>query len=184
MSEKYKISDQDRLHFITFAVIHWIDVFNRKEYRDIIIDSLKFCQKEKGLVVSGWCLMSNHIHLIVGREKDHNIEHIIRDFKKYTSVHICRAIESKTGERRSQWMLDLFRKAAVESKKHQKYMFWQNQYHPIELDTNEMLDQKLEYVHNNPVKAGIVERPEDYPYSSARDYYTDQKGQIDIRFIE
>ncbi|MEQ9415414.1 MAG: transposase [Cyclobacteriaceae bacterium] len=184
MSEKYKVSDQDRLYFITFAVVHWVDVFSRQLYRDIIVDSIKFCQKEKGLVVSCWCLMSNHIHLIIGRNGEYSIESIVRDLKKYTSVHICKAIESNFRETRRDWMLDLFRKAALESSKHQKYKFWQNQYHPIELDTNEMLDQKLEYVHDNPVRAGIVDRQEDYVYSSARDYCTKEKGLIDIRFIE
>lgn len=184
MSEKYKISNQDKLHFITFAVVYWVDVFTRQQYREIVIDSLKFCQKEKGLVVSAWCLMSNHIHLIIGTKGDNNIEDIVRDFKKFTSVHICRAIEDNYRESRRQWMLDLFRKAAHESGKHQKYQFWQNQYHPIILDTNEVLDQKLEYVHDNPVRAGIVDTPEEYLYSSARDYYTNKKGLIELQFIE
>jgi len=66
MSEKYKIRDQDRLYFVTFAVVDWVDVFTRREYKDVIVESLKFCQKEKSLIINGWCLMSNHIHLIVG----------------------------------------------------------------------------------------------------------------------
>ncbi len=184
MSERYKVSDQDKLHFITFVVVYWIDVFTRLDYRNILIDSLKFCQKEKGLEIYAWCIMSNHIHLIVGREKDNNIGNIIRDFKKYTSVQICRAIDGNVKESRKSWMLELFRKAAIESNKHMKYMFWQNEYHPIELNTNKMMDQKLDYIHDNPVKAGIVERAEDYMYSSAKDYIKNEKGLIDIKFIE
>lgn len=183
MSEKYKIRDQDRIYFITFAVIYWIDVFTKSKYRKIVIESLKHCQKEKGLSIHAWCIMSNHLHLVVGRKKDIKIEDIIRDFKKYTSVRICRSIEANENERRRSWMLDLFSKAASESGKHVKYVFWQNQYHPIELDTNELMDQKLEYVHNNPVKAEIVDKAEEYLFSSARDYYKNEKGPIEIDFI-
>ncbi len=182
MSEKYKVRDQDRPYFITFAVVEWVDVFTRQQYKDLIIDSLKFCQKEKGLILYAWCLMTNHIHLIVGRKGEDNIECIIRDFKKYTSVHICRAIESNVSESRKFWMLNLFQQAALVSKKHQKYKFWQNEYHPVELFSNEVMDQKLEYVHNNPVKEGIVEKPEDYLYSSARDY-CGLKGLLEIEFM-
>ena len=92
MSGKYKIRDQSRLYFVTFAVIEWIDVFTRQEYRDLLLDSLRYCQKEKGLEIYAWCIMSNHIHLIVGKEKESKIEEIVLDFKKFTSVKICRAI--------------------------------------------------------------------------------------------
>lgn len=184
MSEKYKIQDQSRLYFVTFAVVGWVDVFTRREYRDILIESLVYCQKEKGLEIYAWCIMSNHIHLIVGRSGEPKIEEIIIDFKKFTSVHVCRAIENNSKESRREWLLELFSSAALQSKKHVKYHFWQNEYHPIELNTNEMMDQRLNYVHNNPVEAGIVEKAEDYMYSSARDYTLDRKGLLDIKFIE
>ena len=183
MSEKYKIRDQNKLYFVTFAVVGWIDVFTRREYRDLVIESLKYCQKEKGLEIYAWCIMSNHIHLIVGREGELKIEEIIRDFKKFTSVHIARAIEANMSESRREWMLELFSRAASDSKKHVKYMFCQNEYHPIELSTNEMMDQRLDYIHNNPVEAGIVDKAEDYLYSSVRDY-TGIKGLLDVKFIE
>jgi putative transposase len=184
MSEKYKIRDQDRLYFVTFAVVRWIDVLTRREYKDLILESLKHCQKEKGLSIYAWCIMSNHIHMIVGREREEfKIEDIIRDFKKFTSVHLCRAIESNNTESRREWMLELFSRSGLESKKHVKYMFWQNEYHPVELSTNEMMDQRLDYIHNNPVEAGIVDKAEEYLYSSARDYFTNEKGLLDLKFI-
>ncbi|HOX81759.1 MAG TPA: transposase [Chryseolinea sp.] len=92
MSEKYKVRDQDKPYFITFAVESWVDVFTQQAYKDIILDSLRFCQKEKSLIVYAWCLMTNHIHLIVGRDGEETIDSIIRNFKKYTSVHIFKAI--------------------------------------------------------------------------------------------
>jgi putative transposase len=183
MSEKYKVRDQDRPYFITFAVTEWIDVFTRQQYKDIVLDSIRYCQREKGLVLYAWCLMTSHIHLIVGRKGEVKIEDIIRDFKKFTSVHVARAIENNPAESRKLWMISIFKTAASESKKHQKYKFWQNEYHPVELFSNEMMDQKLDYVHDNPVKEGIVEKPEDYLYSSARDY-AGMKGLLEIEFMD
>jgi putative transposase len=184
MSEKYKIRDQNKLYFVTFAVVGWIDVFTRREYRDLLLESLKHCQKQKGLEIYAWCMMSNHVHLIVGRHGELKIEEIIRDLKKFTSVQITKSIESNRGESRREWMLELFSRAATNSKKHIKYMFWQNEYHPIELSTNEMMDQRLDYIHNNPIESGIVEKAEEYIYSSARDYINNVEGLLVIKFIE
>jgi REP element-mobilizing transposase RayT len=183
MSEKYKVRDQERPYFITFAVEGWVDVFTRQSYKDIMLESIRYCQKEKGLILYAWCLMTNHIHMIVGRIGENKIEEIIRDFKKYTSVHICRAIEDNPTESRKEWMLNIFSSSAVKSEKHVKYKFWQNEYHPVELFYNEMMDQKLEYIHENPVKEGIVESPEEYLYSSARDY-AGRKGLLEIVFMD
>ena len=127
--------------------------------------------------------MTNHIHMIVGRSGDLKIEEIIRDFKKYTSVHMIRAIENNPLKSRKDWMLDIFNSAAEDSKKHVKYKFWQNEYHPVELFYNAMMKQKLDCIHENPVREGIVECPEEYLYSSARDY-CGKKGLMDIVFIE
>lgn len=179
MSEKYKIRDQEALYFITFAVIQWVDVFTRSEYKEIIVGSLKYCQKEKGLKIYSWCLMTNHIHMIVGSSGKNRIENIIRDFKKYSSVQVCEAIEMNKRESRKNWMLGIFREEAMASSKHQKYCFWQNSYHPIELNNKRIMDQKIDYIHDNPVVEEIVEQPEDYLYSSARDY-RGKKGLLDI----
>ena len=85
MSRKYKISDQQKLHFVTFTVIDWIDVFTRDEYRDIFVDSVKYCQANKGLEVYAWCVMPSHVHLIVGTTGEFKLEDTIRDLKSYTS---------------------------------------------------------------------------------------------------
>lgn len=183
MSEKYKVRDQERPYFITFATLEWVDVFTRAQYKDIIVESLKHCQQQKGMVLYAWCLMTNHIHLIIGRNGEENIESIIRDFKKYTSVMVMRAIENNEAESRKQWMLRLFSGAALESKKHQKYKFWQDSYHPVELSTNFLMDQKLDYIHNNPVKDGVVDKPEEYCYSSARNY-CGLPGLLKVSFMD
>ncbi len=183
MSEKYKIRDQDGLYFVTFAVVEWIDVFTRSAYSDLLVESLVHCQREKGLEVYAWCIMPNHVHMIVGRNGEQRLEDIIRDFKKYTSVHIVRAIEQNSEESRKQWLLWMFRKLAEKSEKHQKYCFWQNEYHPIELSDNQMMQQKLDYIHENPVEAGYVLESEYWKYSSAVDY-AGGRGLLSIRLIE
>jgi putative transposase len=182
VSEKYKIRDQDKLYFVTFAVVQWIDVFTRMEYCDLAVNNLKYCQEKKGLEIYGWCIMTNHIHLIVGQEGGNKIQDILRDFKKYTAVQLARAIESSSLESRKEWMLWMFRKLAEHSGKHQKYCFWQNQYHPIELNSNLLMQQKLDYIHDNPIKVGFVTEPHHYRYSSAIDY-AGGKGMIEIKFI-
>lgn len=106
----YKIRNKAGIHFITFAVVEWIDVFTRKAYRDIVLESIRYCQKEKGLELYCWCLMSNHIHMIVSA-KENNISDVLRDFKKFTSKKLLSDIEANEKESRRIWMLELFAKA-------------------------------------------------------------------------
>jgi putative transposase len=183
MSEKYKVRDQEKIYFITFAVIHWVDVFTRREYKDLLVESLQYCQREKGLEIYAWCLMSNHIHLALGRQGRNKLSDIIRDLKKYSSVALVRAIAANGQESRKEWMLDIFKKAAENSSKHQQYQLWQNQYHPMELTSPNQQERCLPYIHNNPVKAGMVAEAEHYLYSSAIDY-AGGKGLLIIKFME
>ena len=179
MSRKYKIGEQDRIYFITITIVKWVNIFNNLECVQIVIDSLKFCQKEKGLVIHAWCLMPNHLHMIVGRSGIMNIEDIIRDLKKYTSVHLTKALKNQKMYKE----LSVFQLAAEESKKHQYYKVWQDGFHPVVLDSNKLIDQKLDYIHYNPVSAGITELPEEFVYSSAKDYYTEDSGMVEIEII-
>lgn len=105
MSEAgYKIRNQEAIHFITFAVVEWIDVFTRKDYRDVVLDSLRFCQAKKGLLLHCWCIMSDHLHLIVSA-KNKDLSNVLRDFKKYTSKQIIEAIKNNQHESRKDWIL-------------------------------------------------------------------------------
>ena len=165
----YKIRDFEGIHFVTFAVVGWIDVFTRRDYADIVIDSLQFCQQNKGLQLRVWCIMSNHVHLIASA-RDKNLSDILRDLKKHTSTKIIKAIAEHGGESRKEWMLPLFRQAGASNSRNTTNQFWQQDNHPIECYSQEFTKQKVDYVHDNPVSAGIVSRPEDYNYSSAIDY--------------
>lgn len=160
------------MYYVTFTVHQWADVFTRSIYTDIVIDSLRYCQKERGLKIYAWVIMSNHIHTII-RSETNNLSDIIRDFKKYTSSKIVRAIESNTKESRRNWLL----------KKEDKIWFWEEGYHGIEITSPDFFETKLNYIHLNPVRAKIVERAEDYYYSSCADYVGTKKGILDVEFI-
>jgi putative transposase len=96
MSRKYKFSDSDKLYFISYAVVYWIDVFVRKEYKDIVIASWQHCQQEKGLEIYGWCIMPSHVHMIIGSNKN-KLEEIVRDTKSYTSTQLKSVIKNHAG---------------------------------------------------------------------------------------
>ena len=179
----YKIRDQHAAHFITFAVVEWIDVFTRSAYADIVVESLHFCQQNKGLRVHAWCLMSNHIHLIISATPPASLSGLIRDFKKFTSSQVIHAIENNEKESRKNWMLWVFRKAGERNKRNDVYQFWQQDNHPIECSTPEMLKSRMRYLHENPLRAGMVRSEWNYVYSSANDYYNNGKGLIEIDFI-
>jgi putative transposase len=183
MSRKYKIRDQDKLYSVTFTVISWLDVFIRKEYRDIFLDSLKYCQQHKGLEVCAYCIMSSHIHLIIGRHGDPALEAIIRDLKKFTASAIIKAIKNNPAESRREFLLQQFEAAGGANSNNKRYQFWQQHNHPVELNTNEMIDQRLDYIHNNPVEAGIVLSAEHYLYSSAVNYAGLPEKLIDVILV-
>lgn len=183
MEGGYKIRNQAAIHFITFAVVEWVDVFSRKEYRDIVLESIRFCQAEKGLLLHSWCIMSNHLHLIVSA-KNANLSDILRDFKKYTSKQIIAAIAANPKESRKEWMLEIFKREGAKNSRNSEYQFWRQDNRPMELYSGPFIFQKMNYIHNNAVEAGIVERPEDYLYSSAKDYKLTKKcGLLDMVFL-
>jgi REP element-mobilizing transposase RayT len=168
MSTGYKISESEGLYYLTLQVVDWIDVFTRKEYKDILIDNLKYCQKHKGLVLFGYVIMSNHVHMLA-QSTIGDLSGWLRDFKSYTGKLIIDAIHDEK-ESRKEWLLKLFQNAAAKSSVNKNFKFWTHENHAEHIYSTKFMRQKLEYIHDNPVKAGIVEKPEDYLYSSARNY--------------
>ncbi|MDN5216021.1 transposase [Fulvivirgaceae bacterium BMA12] len=182
MSEKYKFHDPEGIYFVTTTVVHWIDLFSRPEYKHVLINSLKYCQEKKGLIIHAYCIMPSHIHMIISTNKD-PLSSIMRDFKKHTSRKIIKEI-GRINESRKEWLLRGFSKAGDRLKRISKYKVWQDGNHPIELESNRFLEEKIDYIHNNPVEAEIVDEPAFYWYSSARDYEGVKKGLLDVVFIE
>ena len=181
MSRKYRFGDQQHLHFVTFTTIHWIDVFIREEYREILVNSIKYCQNNKGLEVYGYCFMTSHIHMILGTSGTSLLEGVVRDMKSFTSTQMHRILENPIAhqESRKEWMLWMMKRAGTKNSNNNDFQFWQQHNHPIEIWSPEVFDQKLDYIHMNPVVSGFVENPEDWRYSSAVNY-SGRKGIIDI----
>lgn len=183
MPAGYKIYDSQALHFVTFSTVQWVDALSRPTYKDIVIDSLRYCIVNKGLILYTYVIMSNHVHLIISAKEGVQLSDILRDLKKFTSKHLIEAIENNPQESRRSWMLWLFRAAGQANTNNQNYQFWQQDNHPVQLSDNQMMEQRLYYIHENPVKAGLVLEPHHYVYSSAIDY-AGGKGLLDIVFIE
>lgn len=144
----------------------------------IVVDSMNYCIEKKGLEVYVWCLMPSHLHMIAsvvsGNEQD--ISEVMRDFKRHTSTALLRGIETEFESRRI-WLKSHFTLATGE------HQVWQEGMRPIELYTGKFTRQKVDYIHMNPVVAGIVDEPEHYLLSSARDYMTKRKGLVEISYI-
>lgn len=167
MSRSYKFHDPGGTYFITFATVEWVDVFTRRAYKDILVESLKHCQEKKGLLLYAWVIMSNHIHLIAAAAEGHAVPDILRDLKKYTATRILKAIAGNGQESRKHWMLPIFAKAGAANPNNTHFQFWRQDNRPVQLTTAAVFEQKLNYLHNNPVTEGDVEQAEDYVYCSA-----------------
>ena len=178
MSRNYKFHNPEGIYFISFAVVNWLDVFTRNEYKDILLDSLHYCQREKGMEVFAWCIMTNHVHLIFRSSGKHPPELLIGDFKRFTSKAVLKAIKENPQESRKEFLLQQFLQAGSQTSNVKTYQFWRHDNKPIELWSNKVIDEKLDYIHNNPVEEGIVFKAEDYRYSSAIDY-AGEKGLLD-----
>ncbi|SRX56123.1 REP-associated tyrosine transposase [Aequorivita sp. CIP111184] len=178
MSRNYKFHNLEGLYFVSFAVIEWLDVFTRNEYKDILVKSLSFCQREKGMEIVSWCIMTNHVHLVFRSVKGQLPSLLLGDFKRFTSKAIVKAIQENPRESRKEFLMERFEKAAQKSSNVNDYQFWRHDNKPIELWSNKVIQEKISYIHNNPVAAGLVFRAEDYVYSSAVDY-ADEKGLLD-----
>ncbi len=101
MSSKYKVGEDAIPHFVTFSVVGWVDVFSREQYKELFVESLKYCQQQKGMVLHAWVIMTNHVHLIISSNSN-QLENIVRDLKKYTSKQIIKAIQENNSESRKE----------------------------------------------------------------------------------
>ena len=172
MGFAYNIKDQGAVHYVTFTVHQWADVFTRDIYIDELLNSLRYCQSQKGLEVFAWVIMTNHMHMII-RAKDENLSDVIRDFKKFTSKAIYKAIIENEKESRKEWLLKVLNYNG-------KIWFWEEGYHGEEIFSGEFYDSKVKYLQLNPVRAGIVEKEEDYLNSSAGEFFGLRKSKLEL----
>ena len=181
----YYIADQYAAHFVTFTVVGWVDIFTRKHCKDIFIDALKYCQEHKGLVVHAYVIMSNHVHLVLRAEEGSiGLSAIIRDLKKYTSKQLLKWVLKNPKESRTGWMEVVFKYYAKYNSNNKAYQVWKQDNHPKVVLYPRFTNRKLNYIHNNPVVAGIVDEAEAYLYSSARNYLGRQDYVLEVSVID
>lgn len=169
MSRNYKFHNPEGVYFVSFAVVEWLDVFTRNEYKELFLDSLTYCQQEKEMEIFAWCIMTNHVHLIF-RSLKFEPQVVLGQLKQFTSRAIIKAIKENPKESRKEWLIEHFEKAGKKSSNVTNYQFWRHDNKPIELWSNKVIFEKLNYIHNNPVEEGLVQYPHEYLYSSARNY--------------
>ncbi|CAM1349384.1 transposase [Tenacibaculum halocynthiae] len=172
MSRNYKFHNKSGLYFVSFATINWIDVFTRQIYFDVLVDSINYCRKEKGMELYCYCFMPSHVHFIFRSSKSEPSE-LLRDFKRHTSKKVIECIENNPQESRKEWLLWMLERAGKKNATTTKRQFWQQNNKPIELWSEKVIKQKIDYIHNNPVESGLVVNPEDWKYSSARNFQDD-----------
>ena len=176
MRSRYKIIELESPHFITCTIVGWLPVFTRKEYFDIIKNSLIFCRQQKGLRLYAYVILDNHLHMIVSSS---NLSQVMRDFKRHTA----KEIQAVARQENKYWLLKQFEIFKGAHKNTSQHQVWQEGFHPQAITTEDMLRQKLDYIHYNPVKIGIVDRPEDWRYSSARNYLG-REGILEVDLLE
>jgi putative transposase len=176
MRSRYKICELNSPHFITCTIVAWLPVFTRQTYLDVVTASLTFCRQQKGLLLHAYVILDNHLHLIVSSDF---LNQLVRDLKRHTAREIVKAAQREA----KNWLLKQFEFYKPEYKSDSRHQVWQEGVHPQAILNEAMLRQKLEYIHYNPVKLGLVDRPEDWRYSSARNYLG-REGILEIDLIE
>jgi len=155
--------NENLTHFLTITIIEWIDIFTKSQYFQIIIDSLKYCQKNKGLLLYEFIIMTNHIHLIARAKEKYKLSQIISDFKKHTTREILKELEKDN----RKYILNLIKNSFSKKKDYQNQI-WQRENYPEPIINEKFLNEKIRYIYNNPLKKEYVTKQEDWLYSSAR----------------
>lgn len=168
---RYKFTDKQLPHFITCTVLNWVPVFTRPDTVNILLDSLKYLSND-GLKVYAYVVLENHLHMVV---QSPYLGKDIARFKRHTAKELLSYLQSRNAERVLK-QLHFFKKA---HKKDRDYQFWEEGVHPEWIQNSEMMQQKVDYIHQNPVKRGYVDNPDDWRYSSAKNY-CGKEGLLEI----
>ena len=169
---RYRILNKQSPHFMTATINHWLPLFTRPATVNIVLDSWRFLQQEADFTLYGYVILENHLHLIAGSE---DLSRDMQRFKSYTAKAIIAVLE----QQRSFNILELLALFKRRHKTESTYQVWEEGNHPQIIETEAVMRQKLEYMHQNPVKRGYVDLPEHWRYSSARNY-AGQEGLIEV----
>jgi putative transposase len=169
---RYRFGEQHYPHFMTQTIVAWLPVFSQPDMVNIVLESWRFLQRERNIVVLGWVILENHLHWIGA---GHELGKCVGQFKSFTARMIIKSLEEKG----AKTLLQELRYFKLRHKVDQTHQFWQEGSHPQMIQSEQMMWQKLEYIHNNPLRRGYVDDPVHWRYSSARDY-AGQSGLLDV----
>ena len=173
MRSRYKIIEEEKIYFISSTIVEWIPVFTNENYFKIVVDSIEYSQKNKNLKLYAYVILDNHFHMIASGEK---LRQIISSIKSFTARTIIDELKLDNKE----WLLNQLSYYKLKYKIHSDYQLWQEGFHPQVIYSDEMLKQKIDYIHYNPVKRGYVIEPQHWRYSSASYYILGIEGELKI----
>jgi putative transposase len=162
MRGRYRIHEPERAHFVTGTIVEWLPVLSTAACCDILVAALVHSREHKGLKIHAWVILDTHFHAILMAA---NLSAILRDIKSYTAKLLIKQMVVEGRE----WLLNQLRHYRAPHKP-TEYQVWQEGSHPQAIPSDEIMQQKLEYLHNNPVKRGWVSAPEHWRYSSAHEW--------------
>lgn len=184
LSNEKPIIPLDACYFLTLNTVDKIDVFVRPAYKQVVVEALNYFVETQGLAIYAWTLMSSHLHLILRPKEATAPAYFERDFKKYTTPLILKALEMEMDFRR-EWMMRHFEDYGKPLRRIEKFHLWQNCSSPLRIDCQQpnILLDRIAHIHENPVREMIVEQPEAYLHSSARDY-AGMRGLVNVRVVQ
>jgi len=173
--QKYKIDPaKTSFYFCTCTVIEWLCIFKEEKYFNVVIDSLNYCRENKGLRLYGLVIMLNHLHMIVSTRNEILLSDVMRDFKRHTSTKLAELLIADN----DKIVLYHLKKAAEKQKG--IFKVWRDEYHPVALFSQKWFNEKLSYTHYNPVRKGYVLKPEEWKYSTARNWHSGEDEIISL----
>jgi len=173
--ERYRIGPDAAVYYVTYSVVQWLPVFITEATFSIVTKSLTFCHEQKHLRINAYVIMPTHLHMIVFDANFDN-ERLIRaltDFRKFTG----RQLSDYCGHHFPKCFAETLRDQATEDRERR---FWQPSRHPEAVQTEPFWQQKLDYLHDNPRRKGLVRSPQDWRWSSAGWYLSDGKEQTEV----
>ena len=176
MRSRYRFEDGRGLYLVTSSIIEFIPVFISQQYCQIITNSFEYCRNNKEVEIIAYVVMPNHFHALIYSE---DLSGKVRSIKRYTAKQIIKQAESD----KKEWLLNQFQYYKKDYKTNSSHQVWQEGAHPQLMQNLDMVEQKINYIHHNPVRNGLVQEPDDWVYSSASNY-SDNKGIIEIDKIE
>jgi REP element-mobilizing transposase RayT len=163
MRSRYRISDSAFPHFVTGTTVGWLPIFTTAVCCDILVPALQYCRTHKELKLHAWVILDTHFHAIAAAP---NLTRVLADLKRHTARRIIEQLQAE----RCDWLLEQLRRQCAPHKAESEHQVWQEGSHPQAIGTDATMLQKLEYLHNNPVKRGLVASPEHWRYSSAHEW--------------